>query len=75
MYYLPATGFLYGGKSGCTIDMKKAKYEEPTVPYGPSLLLTFLADIPVYEQRFQARFIDWILKHAMCADGHNPTTK
>jgi hypothetical protein len=73
MYYLPTTGFLYGDKNGCTIDMKKAKYEEPTVPYGPSLLLTFLADI--YEHCFQTRLVDWILKHAVCADGHNPKTK
>jgi hypothetical protein len=62
VYYLPTTGFLYGGKSGCTIDMKKDKYEGPTVPYGPCQLLTFLADI--YEQHFQTRLVNWICK--MC---------
>jgi len=45
MYYLLTTGFLYIGKSCCKTDIKKEKHEEPTVPYGPSLLLTFLADI------------------------------
>jgi hypothetical protein len=59
-YYLPPTGFLYGGKSCSTIDMKKDKLGEPTVPYWPSLLMTFLADI--YEQHFQTRLVDWIFR-------------
>jgi len=58
-YYLFLTGFLYCGKR-CKIDMKKDKHEEPTVLYGTSLLLTFLADI--YEQYFQTRFVDWIIR-------------
>jgi len=44
-YYLLTTGFLHGGKSCSKIDMKKNKHGEPTLPYGPSLLITFLADI------------------------------
>jgi len=49
-YYLLTTGFLYGGKSCCKTNINKEKNEEPTVPYGPSLLMNFLADI--YEQYF-----------------------
>jgi len=59
-YYLLTTGFLYGGKRCCKIDMKKDKHEEPTVPYGLSLLMTFLANI--YEQHFQTGLVDWIFK-------------
>ena len=59
MYYLPTTQFLYDGKSSI-IDMKKDKHKEPTVPYWPSQLMTFLADI--YEQHFQARLVDWIFR-------------
>jgi len=58
-YYLSLTGFLYGGKR-CKIDMKKDKHEEPTVRYGTSPILTFLADI--YEQLFQTRLVDWIIR-------------
>jgi len=50
IYYLLTTGCLYGGKSCCKTNIKKEKHEEPTVPYGPSLLKNFLAD--VYEQYF-----------------------
>ena len=59
MYYLPSTRFLYGGKCSI-IDMKKDKHEEPAVPYWPSQLMTFLADI--YEQHFQTRLVDWIFR-------------
>jgi len=72
-YYLLTAGFLYSGKGFCNIDMKREKHGEPTVPYGPSLLMTFLGDI--YEQHFQARLVDWIFKTCVCADGHSPKIK
>jgi hypothetical protein len=70
---LHATGFLYGLKSRCKIGMKKDTYEEPTVLYGPSLFLSFLADM--YDQHFQLSWLIEFLKHASCANGHNLKTK
>ena len=58
--YLLTTGFLHGGKSCSKIDMKKDKHGEPTVSYGPSLLMNFLADI--YEQHFQTSLVEWIFE-------------
>jgi hypothetical protein len=40
--------------------MKKDKHKEPSVPYWPSQLMTFLANI--YEQHFQTRLVDWIFR-------------
>jgi hypothetical protein len=59
-YYLLTTWFLDGGKSCSKIDMKKDKHGEPTLPYGPSLLIIFFADI--YEQYFQTRLVDCIFR-------------